>query len=221
MKIWPSWRVSRQRAFDSWLSTASSSPTPEFFSLCAICSLVPFSLIHPHMAWFPAMPGQETSDRQPFATPFSTKAMIVCQAPLFSLLIPYTIPVCFCILVNTFIVHVCFEWSNRHGVLLSIITKLSKLFQMNCYKDVKGTIYDYETLSLNGKERVQFKQYAGKHVLFVNVATYCGLTIQYPGKNSEPYDLVTKIFSCLYSQLPWEFCSSSMCHGNSLPSLMS
>ncbi|XP_036044941.1 epididymal secretory glutathione peroxidase isoform X2 [Onychomys torridus] len=53
--------------------------------------------------------------------------------------------------------------------------------KMNCYKDVKGTIYDYEALALNGKERIQFKQYAGKHVLFVNVATYCGLTIQYPG----------------------------------------
>lgn len=92
---------------------------------------------------------------------------------------------------------------------------------MNCYKDVKGTIYDYETLSLNGKDRVQFKQYAGKHVLFVNVATYCGLTIQYPGKNSEPCDLVTKISSCLYSQLPWEFYSNSMCHGNLLHSLMS
>lgn len=65
---------------------------------------------------------------------------------------------------------------------------------MNCYKDVKGTIYDYEALALNGKDRIQFKQYAGKHVLFVNVATYCGLTIQYPGKNSELYDFMMKFF---------------------------
>ncbi|CAO2595361.1 Epididymal secretory glutathione peroxidase [Lemmus lemmus] len=64
---------------------------------------------------------------------------------------------------------------------------------MSCYKDVKGTIYDYETLSLNGKERIQFKQYAGKHVLFVNVATYCVVLgfpcnqfgKQEPGENSE------------------------------------
>ena len=77
---------------------------------------------------------------------------------------------------------------------MSLITKLFKSFQMNCYKDVKGTIYDYEALSLNGKELIPFQQYAGKHVLFVNVATYCGLTIQYPGKNSEPCDLMIKTF---------------------------
>uniref|UniRef100_A0A8C9J4E2 Epididymal secretory glutathione peroxidase n=1 Tax=Panthera tigris altaica TaxID=74533 RepID=A0A8C9J4E2_PANTA len=53
--------------------------------------------------------------------------------------------------------------------------------KMDCYKDVKGTIYEYDALTLNGKEHIQFKQYAGKHVLFVNVATYCGLTAQYPG----------------------------------------
>jgi glutathione peroxidase len=62
-----------------------------------------------------------------------------------------------------------------------------KIFQMNCYKDVKGTIYDYEAVTFNRKERIQFKQYVGKLVLFVNVATYCDLTAQYPGKNSEPY----------------------------------
>ena len=55
---------------------------------------------------------------------------------------------------------------------------------MDCYKDVKGTIYDYDAFTLNGKEHIQFKQYVGKHVLFVNVATYCGLTAQYPGKSS-------------------------------------
>ena len=38
---------------------------------------------------------------------------------------------------------------------------------MDCYKDVKGTIYDYDAFTLNGKEHIQFKQYAGKHVLFV------------------------------------------------------
>ncbi|XP_027294570.1 epididymal secretory glutathione peroxidase isoform X1 [Cricetulus griseus] len=59
-------------------------------------------------------------------------------------------------------------------------TRRPEKMKMDCYKDVKGTIYDYEALAINGKERIQFKQYAGKHVLFVNVATYCGLTIQYP-----------------------------------------
>ncbi|KAK2112960.1 Epididymal secretory glutathione peroxidase [Saguinus oedipus] len=47
-------------------------------------------------------------------------------------------------------------------------------------RDQKGTIYDYEAIMLNKKEYVPFKRYVGKHVLFVNVATYCGLTAQYP-----------------------------------------
>ncbi|KAB1261736.1 Glutathione peroxidase 6 [Camelus dromedarius] len=44
--------------------------------------------------------------------------------------------------------------------------------KMDCYKGVTGTIYEYGALTLNGEEYIQFKQYAGKHVLFVNVATY-------------------------------------------------
>ncbi|XP_025842281.1 epididymal secretory glutathione peroxidase [Vulpes vulpes] len=73
--------------------------------------------------------------------------------------------------------------------------------KMDCYKDVKGTIYEYEALTLSGNERIQFKQYAGKHVLFVNVATYCGLTAQYPELNSlqeelKPLGLVVLGFPC-------------------------
>ncbi|XP_040313022.1 epididymal secretory glutathione peroxidase isoform X1 [Herpailurus yagouaroundi] len=73
--------------------------------------------------------------------------------------------------------------------------------KMDCYKDVKGTIYEYDALPLNGKEHIQFKQYAGKHVLFVNVATYCGLTAQYPGLNAlqdelKPWGLVVLGFPC-------------------------
>ncbi|XP_048204278.1 epididymal secretory glutathione peroxidase-like [Perognathus longimembris pacificus] len=61
--------------------------------------------------------------------------------------------------------------------------------KMDCYKDVKGTIYDYEAFSLNGDERIQFKRYAGKHVLFVNVATFCALTAQYPGTSGQGEDI--------------------------------
>uniref|UniRef100_H0WUJ4 Glutathione peroxidase 3 n=2 Tax=Otolemur garnettii TaxID=30611 RepID=H0WUJ4_OTOGA len=43
--------------------------------------------------------------------------------------------------------------------------------KVDCNKDVAGTIYEYGALTLDG-EYIQFKQYAGKHVLFVNVATY-------------------------------------------------
>ncbi|XP_027947601.1 epididymal secretory glutathione peroxidase isoform X2 [Eumetopias jubatus] len=61
--------------------------------------------------------------------------------------------------------------------------------KMDCYKDVKGTIYEYGALSLNEEEHIPFKRYAGKHVLFVNVATYCGLTAQYPGTSVQGEDM--------------------------------
>ncbi|KAG8505917.1 Glutathione peroxidase 6 [Galemys pyrenaicus] len=44
--------------------------------------------------------------------------------------------------------------------------------EMDCYKGVTGTIYEYGALTLGGEEYIQFKQFAGKHVLFVNVATF-------------------------------------------------
>lgn len=69
--------------------------------------------------------------------------------------------------------------SYHHIIVVVFVT-----FQMDCYKGVTGTIYEYGALTLNGEEYIQFKQYAGKHVLFINVATYWGLTAQYPGKNS-------------------------------------
>ncbi|XP_008061970.1 epididymal secretory glutathione peroxidase isoform X1 [Carlito syrichta] len=73
--------------------------------------------------------------------------------------------------------------------------------KMDCYKDVKGTIYDYGAHTLNGKEHISFKKYVGKHVLFVNVATYCGLTVQYPELNAlqeelKPFGLVVLGFPC-------------------------
>nr|XP_008505744.1 PREDICTED: epididymal secretory glutathione peroxidase [Equus przewalskii] len=71
----------------------------------------------------------------------------------------------------------------------------------DCYKDVKDTIYEYSAVTLNGKEHIQFNQYADKPVLFVNVATYCGLTAQYPELNTlqeelKPFDLVVLGFPC-------------------------
>ncbi|XP_068413166.1 epididymal secretory glutathione peroxidase isoform X2 [Eschrichtius robustus] len=79
-------------------------------------------------------------------------------------------------------------------------SKLEKV-KMDCYKYVKGTIYDYDAFTLNGKEHIQFKQYVGKHVLFVNVATYCGLTAQHPELSAlqeelKPFDLVVLGFPC-------------------------
>lgn len=53
-------------------------------------------------------------------------------------------------------------WS--HGMFLAP--------QVKCYNSVQGTIYDYGALTLDGDEYVPFRNYAGKMVLFVNVATY-------------------------------------------------
>ncbi|XP_006908449.1 epididymal secretory glutathione peroxidase isoform X1 [Pteropus alecto] len=73
--------------------------------------------------------------------------------------------------------------------------------KMDCYKGVEGTIYEYDALTLNGKEHIPFKQYVGKHVLFVNVATYCGLTVQYPELSTlqeelKPFGLIVLGFPC-------------------------
>lgn len=35
-----------------------------------------------------------------------------------------------------------------------------------------GTIYEYGALTIDGEEYIPFKQYAGKYILFVNVASY-------------------------------------------------
>ncbi|NP_001243835.1 glutathione peroxidase 6 precursor [Oryctolagus cuniculus] len=61
--------------------------------------------------------------------------------------------------------------------------------KMDCNKEVSGTIYEYGARTLNGEEDIQFQQYAGKYVLFVNVATYCANTAQYPELNRLQEDL--------------------------------
>lgn len=44
--------------------------------------------------------------------------------------------------------------------------------KVKCYDSVRGTIYDYGALTIDGDEYIPFRKYAGKMVLFVNVATY-------------------------------------------------
>lgn len=46
------------------------------------------------------------------------------------------------------------------------------VFQMDCHGGVSGTIYEYGALTIDGEEYIPFKQYIGKYVLFVNVASY-------------------------------------------------
>lgn len=55
---------------------------------------------------------------------------------------------------------------------LSVLCDAGFLFQVDCHAGMSGTIYDYGALTIDGQEYIPFKQYAGKYILFVNVATY-------------------------------------------------
>ncbi|MFT7591064.1 MAG: glutathione peroxidase [bacterium] len=43
------------------------------------------------------------------------------------------------------------------------------------------SLYDFELLTLNGKDKIDLRAFKGKYVLFVNVASKCGYTPQYKG----------------------------------------
>uniref|UniRef100_A0A2K5CKJ0 Glutathione peroxidase n=1 Tax=Aotus nancymaae TaxID=37293 RepID=A0A2K5CKJ0_AOTNA len=79
----------------------------------------------------------------------------------------------------------------------------------------RGTIYDYEAIMLKKKEYVPFERYVGKQVLFVNLATYCGLTAQYP-EELKPFGLVVLGFPCTQfgKQEPGDNRDSSWLPGN-------
>ena len=74
-----------------------------------------------------------------------------------------------------------------------------------CDSAADDTIYKYKAKTLNGSCTVNFSGYTGKTVLFVNVATYWGLTYQYVGKKlhhrhrvtEEINKLLCKTFNCL------------------------
>ena len=56
------------------------------------------------------------------------------------------------------------------------------VYLQQCDSSTDDTIYKYKAKTLNGSYTVNFSDYTGKTVLFVNVATYWGLTYQYVGK---------------------------------------
>uniref|UniRef100_A0A8B9D2C3 glutathione peroxidase n=1 Tax=Anser cygnoides TaxID=8845 RepID=A0A8B9D2C3_ANSCY len=61
----------------------------------------------------------------------------------------------------------------RSGCLLaSRLPERSRLdkhpHRVKCYDSVRGTIYDYGALTIDGDEYIPFRKYAGKMVLFVN-----------------------------------------------------
>uniref|UniRef100_A0A8B9CLW6 glutathione peroxidase n=1 Tax=Anser brachyrhynchus TaxID=132585 RepID=A0A8B9CLW6_9AVES len=55
-------------------------------------------------------------------------------------------------------VRACFAFASRR-------TPRTKV---KCYDSVRGTIYDYGALTIDGDEYIPFRKYAGKMVLFVN-----------------------------------------------------
>ncbi|XP_062357898.1 glutathione peroxidase 3-like isoform X2 [Cinclus cinclus] len=56
--------------------------------------------------------------------------------------------------------------------------------KVDCYHSVKGTIYSYGAMTLDGDEYTPFQRYSGKTVLFVNVASFCEQTLQYKELNA-------------------------------------
>ncbi|KAF7249390.1 Glutathione peroxidase 3 [Varanus komodoensis] len=44
--------------------------------------------------------------------------------------------------------------------------------KVDCYPSISGTVYNYGALSIHGDEYIPFQKYAGKLLLFVNVATF-------------------------------------------------
>lgn len=69
-------------------------------------------------------------------------------------------------------------WSNNLLWLVCV--------PQRCKASTDSTIYKYRAQALNGNRTVDFSDYAGKSVLFVNVATYWGYTFQYVGKKQHP-----------------------------------
>uniref|UniRef100_A0A803YGS3 Glutathione peroxidase 3 n=1 Tax=Meleagris gallopavo TaxID=9103 RepID=A0A803YGS3_MELGA len=63
------------------------------------------------------------------------------------------------------------EISTSNTITL-MLHPLGMSFHVKCYDSVRGTIYDYGALTIDGDEYIPFRKYAGKMVLFVNVATY-------------------------------------------------
>lgn len=78
---------------------------------------------------------------------------------------------------NSFFFFFFFCWPFQTNNLLHLC-----LYPQQCESATDKTIYQYSARTLNGSRTVNFSDYMGKSVLFVNVATYWGYTFQYVGK---------------------------------------
>ena len=61
-----------------------------------------------------------------------------------------------------------------------IIATIALLVAVNCFGQKKKSIYDFTVKDIKGND-VSLKEYEGKVLLIVNVASKCGLTPQYEG----------------------------------------
>lgn len=59
-----------------------------------------------------------------------------------------------------------------------------------CDSTTPGTIYDYRAQVLDKDHCVDFTEFKGKPVLFVNVATYWGYTYQYKGMKQRMHNFL-------------------------------
>jgi glutathione peroxidase len=64
--------------------------------------------------------------------------------------------------------------------LAHIVSFFTGLFSSSSKKSVSNSIYDFKVNSLAGKE-IDFAQFRGQKLLFVNTASKCGFTPQYKG----------------------------------------
>ena len=67
---------------------------------------------------------------------------------------------------------------NKKGVITSYIIIFTMFFSNKILGSYEKIFFDFNIKSIEG-ENIDFKEYANKPVLVVNVASYCGFTKQY------------------------------------------
>uniref|UniRef100_A0AAQ6IT80 glutathione peroxidase n=1 Tax=Anabas testudineus TaxID=64144 RepID=A0AAQ6IT80_ANATE len=70
------------------------------------------------------------------------------------------------------------------------------LYSQRCDSSVDGTIYKYHARTLNGSSTVNFSDYTGKSVLFVNVATVTTKQLNALHEEMKPFGLTVLGFPC-------------------------
>lgn len=84
-------------------------------------------------------------------------------------------------------------------LVLFLVYSLINFSPMN-EGDINNSIHDFSIRALNSEEEINFKDFEGKKILVVNVASKCGFTYQYEGLeklyNTYSENLVVVGFPC-------------------------